>query len=453
MIRVLVADDEEPLRRLLKKELERKGLQVQVAADGRAAIELLRNEAFDVVLLDIVMPGTDGIAVMKKMREDPEAPAIIVLTGRATVETAVEAMKHGAYDYLTKPYKLDELVIIINRAYEFGRLRVKSRLLEQELVRKEAPFSFVYRSRAMKEVLALIRKIAPTDSSVFIQGESGTGKELVCNAIWHHSRRNAHPLIAVNCATLSESLIESEIFGHEKGAFTSAYEMKHGLVEVADKGTLFLDEIGEMPLQLQAKLLRFLDSGEFRRVGGTRSQQVDVRVVAATNKDLRDLTGEGRFREDLFYRLNVINITLPPLRDRPEDIPVLADHFLGKYCRKLSKEIDGFTEEAAAAFERYSWPGNVRELENVIERAVIICDAQMIGISDLSIPQERPQLQPAAAGSLEDVEKEHIMKVLRETDGNQSRASQILGIDRKTLYLKLKKYGLQDQPKKDRSAP
>ncbi len=446
MIRVLVVDDEEPLRRLLNKELARKGFSVETAPDGKSALALVKKNTYDVILLDIMMPGLDGIAVMKKLRTDPAAPAIIVLTGKATVETAVEAMKHGAYDYLTKPYKLDELVIIINRAYEYGRLSIKTQLLEQELVRKESPFRFVFRSRQMQEIHDLIRKTAPTDSPVFIQGESGTGKELVASTIWHHSNRNALPFIALNCATFSENLIESEVFGHEKGAFTSAYETKHGIVEVADKGTLFLDEIAEMPIGLQAKLLRFLDTGEFRRVGGNKILNVDVRVIAATNKDLKERIAGGEFREDLYYRLNVINITIPPLRDRKEDTGELANYFVEKYGAKLSKDVLGLTPAAQAILEAYSWPGNVRELENVIERAVILCDGTLIDAGDLAIPA--PQAAPQAAGSLEEMERDHILRVLREFNGNQSKASQVLGIDRKTLYLKLKKYGLSDYVKK-----
>lgn len=441
-IRVLVVDDEEPLRRLLKKELARKGFSVEAAPDGKAALEILKESTFDVLLLDIMMPGIDGISLMKKLQTDPGAPAIIVLTGRATVETAVEAMKHGAYDYLTKPYKLDELTIIINRAYEYGMLTIKSRLLQQELVRKETPAEFISTSRPMKDILSLVKKIAPTDSPVFIQGESGTGKELVANTIWHHSRRSNFPLIALNCASLSENLIESEIFGHEKGAFTNAYQTKHGIVEVADKGTLFLDEIGEMPLGPQAKLLRFLDSGEFRRVGSNKTLKVDVRLIAATNKQLLELVKKGGFREDLYYRLNVINITVPPLRERPEDIPGLSAHFVRKYGRKMSKQIEGFTSGAMEKLINYPWPGNVRELENVVERAVILCDAEQIGAQDLSITAMPKMKESGANPSLEEMEKDYILRVLKEANGNQSKASQILGIDRKTLYLKLKKYGI-----------
>jgi DNA-binding NtrC family response regulator len=379
---------------------------------------------------------------MKNLKEDSGAPPIIVLTGKATVETAVEAMKNGAYDYLTKPYKLDELVIVIERAYEFNRLSVKNKLLEQELVRKEPPFEFVGKSRQLQEILALIKKVAPADSPVFIQGESGTGKELIANTLWHYSARKDAPFIALNCATLSENLIESEIFGHEKGAFTNAYQLKHGLVEVADKGTLFLDEIGEMPIALQPKFLRFLDSGEFRRVGGNKTLRVDVRMIAATNKDLSGLIKSGNFREDLYYRLNVINIAIPPLRERKEDIADLAEHFLKKYAQKLSKSIADFTAEALELLIGYKWPGNVRELENVIERAVILCECDQIGAEDLSISSYSAVAEMSINPSLEEMEKNYILRVLKEAGNNQSKASQLLGIDRKTLYLKLKKYGI-----------
>jgi DNA-binding NtrC family response regulator len=442
MINILVVDDEEPFRRLLNKELTRKGYAVEVAHDGGEALRLLRDRSFDIILLDVVMPGVDGISLMKNLKEDPGLPAIIVLTGKATVETAVEAMKNGAYDYITKPYKLDELAIVIDRAYEFSRLSVKSKLLEQELIRKETPFEFIGKSKQLREILAMIQKVAPTDSPIFIQGESGTGKELVANTVWHYSTRKNAPFIALNCATLSENLIESEIFGHEKGAFTSAYQAKHGLVEVADKGTLFLDEIGEMPIGLQAKLLRFLDSGEFRRVGGNRALRVDVRMIAATNKDLSGLIKAGQFREDLYYRLNVINVTLPPLRERKDDIVELARHFLGKYAKKLSKAVGEFTSEALELLTGYNWPGNVRELENVIERAVILSESGRVGAEDLSISSYAAIADMSINPSLEEMEKNYILRVLKESGNNQSKASQLLGIDRKTLYLKLKKYGI-----------
>jgi len=442
MVKILAVDDDEPMRRLLMKELPRKGFVVETAPDGDTALGLIKRNTYDVVLLDIVMPGTDGITLMKKLKQDPASPVIIVLTGKATVETAVEAMKHGAYDYLTKPYKLDELVIIINRAYEFGQLKIKNQLLQQELVRQETSSEIIARSPQFRDILSLIRKIAPTDSTVLIQGESGTGKELIANTVWQHSKRNKLPFIALNCAAFSENLIESELFGHEKGAFTNAYQAKHGIVEVADKGTLFLDEIAEMPLGLQANLLRFLDSGEFRRVGGNKTLTVDTRVIAATNKNLSAMIGTGRFREDLYYRLNVINLTLPPLRERKEDIPELSMFFLKKYSQKLAKSISGLDPAVLDILNGYDWPGNVRELENIIERAVILCDSENIREEDISLPAMNPIKDAPANPSLEEAEKDHIRRVLHEAGGNQSKASQMLGIDRKTLYLKLKKYGI-----------
>ena len=444
MIKVLVVDDEEPFRRLLKKELTRKGFAVEVAGDGENALHLVARDSFDVVLLDIVMPGVDGITVMKRMMQDPSSPAIIVLTGRATVETAVEAMKNGAYDYLTKPYKLDELMIIINRAFEFRRLKMKNQQFQQELIRKESPQGFIFKTKKMEEIFNIVKKIAHTDSTVLIYGESGTGKEMIANLIWQHSNRRDAPFIALNCATLSENLIESELFGHERGAFTNAFQTKYGIVEVADRGTLFLDEIGETPIGLQAKLLRFLDSGEFRRIGGNKTLKADVRVITATNKDIGELARKGEFRQDLYYRLNVINITIPPLRDRKEDIPELADYFLKRYTNKLSKTIKGIDSNAMNILMNYHWPGNVRELENVIERAVILSDTDFIRPEDISISQV-PDKEEGKLSSLDDVERSYIQKVLKETGWNQSKASQILGIDRKTLYLKLKKYDIKGE--------
>jgi DNA-binding NtrC family response regulator len=443
-IKVLIVDDEEPVRRLLSKELSRKGFLTETASDGSEALKKLKKDTFDVVLLDIVMPGMDGIEFMKMIKNDPAAPSIIVLTGRATVETAVEAMKNGAFDYLTKPYKLEELNIIINRAYENRRLKVENLLLQEELTRRERPDEFISKSSQAKTILALIKKISPTDSTVLIQGESGTGKELVANYIWRNSKRSNKPFIALNCSTLAENLIESELFGHEKGAFTSAYKVKHGLVEAAHEGTLFLDEIGEMPISLQSKLLRFLDSGEFRRVGGNKNLKADVRIIAATNRNLEEEIHRGNFREDLYYRLNVISIIVPPLRERKEDIKPLADYFLKKYNNKFMKSIKGFDKGVLKIFEQYRWPGNVRELENIIERAVILCDTELIKEEDIAIPIRLQDNHQEEALKLEDIEKEHILKVLKQTGGNQTKASKLLGIDRKTLYLKMKKYGINN---------
>lgn len=441
-IRILIVDDEEPVRRLLTKELGRKGFLTDTAENGDRACAKLMDSSYDIILLDIVMPGMDGMSVLKKLQEDPAAPAIIVLTGKATVDTAVSAMKAGAYDYLTKPYKLDELAIVIQRAYEQKKLSLENQLLKKELARRETPDNFVGESPRFREILRLIEKIAPTDSTVLISGESGTGKELVAHSIWKKSSRSEKPFIALNCSTLSETLMESELFGHEKGAFTHALKVKNGLVETAEGGILFLDEIAEMPVPLQAKLLRFLDSGEFRRVGGNKSLRTDVRVITATNKNLHNELMKGRFREDLFYRLNVINIELPPLRERKQDIKPLAEYFIHHYGRKVSKKVNRLDDGAEEMLMRYDWPGNVRELENVLERAVILCESDVITRDDLALRGNAVSAEGRGLRRLKEVEKDHILKVLKETGGNQTQASRLLGVDRKTLYLKLKKYGL-----------
>lgn len=450
MVRVLAVDDEEPFRRLLKRELTRKGIYLETAANGAEALERLSQEPYDVMLLDLVMPGIDGLEVLKKIKENPSAPTVIVITGNASVGTAVEAMRWGAFDYLSKPYKLDELKIVIDRAYDFNLLTRKNEILQQELDRNaDTSNEIVGNSPAIRQVLSLVRKVAPTDSTVLITGESGTGKELVAAAIRKLSKRSGAPFTALNCATLAGQLIESELFGHERGAFTDAYKTKYGIVEAADKGTLFLDEVGELPLELQVKLLRFLDSGEFRRVGGTHSLKADVRLIAATNRDLGLMIQAGTFREDLYYRLKVFNITVPPLRGRTEDIPELAAFFLQRSARKLSKNVKTFSASAMAMLLAYHWPGNVRELEHEVERAVILAESDIIEAHDLSLAPSGQSAKPSHAQPepyvpLEEVEREYIRRVLDETGGNQSMASRILGINRKTLYLKMKRYGLAD---------
>jgi DNA-binding NtrC family response regulator len=441
-ISILIVDDEEPFRRLLKKELGRKGFATDTAGDGKVALDKVMASPYDVVLLDIDMPGTDGMTVLRKLRNDPASPAVIVLTGKATVDTAVEAMKVGAVDYLTKPYKLDELALVIRRAHEQRKLSLENRLLQRELTRRELPDHIIAESSSFREMIALADKIAPTGSTVLITGESGTGKEIIARYIWEKSDRSKRAFIALNCSTLSGELMESELFGHEKGAFTSAVSVKNGLVETANGGTLFLDEIGEMPVGIQAKLLRFLDSGEFRRVGGNRAMKADVRIIAATNRNLDDAIKKGDFREDLYYRLNVITINIPPLRDRKDDVIPLAEHFMAKYSRIISKRVDRLDRDAAKLLVRYNWPGNVRELENVIERAVILCDSGTIMNKDLSIKYPEAPMVSVGPSTLKEVEKEHILNVLKQTGGNQTMASKILGVDRKTLYLKLKKYGI-----------
>lgn len=441
-IRILIVDDEEPFRRLLKKELGRKGFYADTAEDGNVALRKVMDSSFDIILLDIDMPGMDGMTMLNKLKNDPASPAIIVLTGKATVDTAVGAMKDGAYDYLTKPYKLEELSLVINRAYEKRSLSLENQLLHKELSRRGTPDDFVGESPQFLEIIELIRKIAPTDSSVLITGESGTGKELVAHYLWKKSRRSARSFIALNCATLSENLMESELFGHEKGAFTDACRVKNGLVETSDGGTLFLDEIGEMPAALQSKLLRFLDSGEFRRVGANKTLKADVRIITATNRNLNDAISKRTFREDLFYRLNVINIDVPPLRERRDDIKPLAEYFIKKYAKKISKGLTSMDSGAEEVLYGYDWPGNVRELENVIERAVILCVSDVITAADLAVTANNVNNRSHEFPKLREIEKDYILEVLKQTGGNQTKASRLLGVDRKTLYLKLKKYGI-----------
>lgn len=438
----MIVDDEEPIRRLLSRELSRKGFDTDAAENGDIALRKLKDSSFDIILLDIVMPGMDGMSMLKKLKNDPASPAIIVLTGKATVDTAVGAMKDGAYDYLTKPYKLEELSIIINRAYEQRKLSLENQLLHKELARKEIPDDFVGTSHQFLEILRLIEKTAPSDSTVLISGESGTGKELVARYIWKKSRRRNRSFIALNCSSLSEHLMESELFGHEKGAFTDAFKVKNGLVEAANEGTLFLDEISEIPVALQAKLLRFLDSGEFRRIGGNKNLKADVRIISATNKILQDAITDGSFREDLFYRLNVINIDIPPLRERKEDIEPLAEYFLEIYSKRTSKKIKALSRDAKDILFGYDWPGNVRELENVVERAVILCESDIITGEDLAITKRVLPGKNHGFTELRDMEKDYILSVLKQTGGNQTKASKLLGVDRKTLYHKLKKYGI-----------
>ena len=448
MIRVLAVDDEEPFRRLLKKELTRKGFFTEVAPDAGTALRLLKESSFDVMLLDILMPGLNGILLMKKLRADPAPPVIIVLTGKATVETAVEAMKHGAYDYLTKPYKLDELVILINRAYEYGKLKIRNEQFQQELLRKETQADFVGRSSQVKHILALIRKIAPTDSTVFIQGESGTGKELVARALHAQSSRSSNPFVEVNCAAIPEELIESELFGHRKGSFTGASEDKLGKFQSADGGTLFLDEVGDMSLKTQSKVLRALEEQRVESIGSNQTVRVDVRVIAATNKKLEDEIARNAFREDLFYRLNVIPFTVPALRERSEDIPILAAHFLAEFCRSYGKRPKELTAAALEVLLQYPWPGNVRELKNLIERLVIMSPGLRIEPHHLppevfrgaTTSPQRPYASLQEARSA--YEREFVLRKLEENRWNMTRAAAALGLERSHLYRKMKSLGI-----------
>jgi two-component system, NtrC family, response regulator AtoC len=438
-IRVLVADDEKNLRELLVRELLRKGHAVTGVADGRAALEHLKDEVPDVLLLDMKMPHVEGIEVLRELQDFPEAPQVIVMTGFQEVSTAVEAMKLGAYDYLTKPARIEELDILIRKAAEKARLMRQNVVMRAQL--EEPGYQgIITSSPRMEEVLRLVDRVAPTDSSVLVLGESGTGKELVARAIHDRSPRAAQAFVPIHCGALAREVLESELFGHEKGAFTGAVATKPGLIELADGGTLFLDEIGEMEPESQVKLLRVLESHAFFRVGGTRRRTVDMRLVAATNRDLAEALRVGQFRQDLFYRINTITITLPPLRERREDIRRLVEHFLEQNATYGRKRL---SDGAMEALERYRWPGNVRELQHAVQRAVILSPGDVVQAADLpdEIRGDRAPSAPAG-GSLQEMERQHIITTLRHVGGHRAKAATVLGIDPKTLYRKIQEYGI-----------
>jgi DNA-binding NtrC family response regulator len=446
-IRVLVADDEKNLRDLVVRELSRRGLEVEGVGDGEAALVRLRESPYDVVVLDMKMPKKEGIEVLRELQEFPEHPQVIVMTGFQEVSTAVEAMKLGAYDYLTKPTKIEELDILVRKAAEKGQL-LRDNLALRAHAPGAAPFGgIVTRSQGMADVLRIVDRVAPTASSVLVLGESGTGKELVARAIHERSGRAERPFVPIHCGALPREVLESELFGHEKGAFTGAVGSKPGLIELADGGTLFLDEIGDMEPDSQVKLLRVLETGMFFRVGGTRPRRVDVRLVAATNRDLAAAMKSGQFREDLYYRINTITVNLPALRDRPEDVTLLAQHFLETNATYGLKRL---SPAALAAFESYSWPGNVRELLHAIQRGAILCKGDEITPADL--PPEVAGGAAAARGAtgapagappgntLETMERQHIIGTLRQVGGHRGKAAALLGIDPKTLYRKILSY-------------
>jgi DNA-binding NtrC family response regulator len=445
-IRLLVVDDDEQMRRTLVSRFERQGLTVTSAASGEEALAKASQTRCDVALLDLHLPGIGGIDLLSRLKElQPELEALM-LTAHSSIETAVLAMKRGAYDYLTKPFHLPELEVHIQKAFEKVQLARREKQWVDQLRYESPRHKLVGSSAAMRKVTGLIEKVAPTDATVLVCGPSGTGKEVVARALHANSARRDRPLVTINCAALQETLLESELFGHEKGAFTGAVQAKAGLVEVAEGGTLFVDEIGEMASGLQAKLLRILEDGHYRRVGGTVELSADVRVVAATNRSLEEEIKVNRFREDLYYRLNVITVTLPLLRERPQDIPELIEHFLT--TRQLGTTRYHIQSDALDALVRHDWPGNVRELANVLERAQILAEEHSITLDDLpeTIVISRP---PAAAGPedddprrLESVERRHVLTVLQQEKGNKVHAARALGISRRALYRLLEKYHL-----------
>jgi DNA-binding NtrC family response regulator len=444
---LLIVDDDEQLRQTLARRFQRQGLRVTQAARGEEALQQAADKRFDVALLDLNLPGMSGVELLGQLKErQPELEALL-LTAHGSVETAIQAMKRGAYDYLAKPFHLPELEVHIQKAYEKVQLARRERQWVQQLSFESPRYRLVGSSAAMRKVVAMIEKVAATDATVLIRGASGTGKELVARALHTNSRRRERPLVTINCAALQETLLESELFGHEKGAFTGAVQPKPGLVEVAEGGTLFIDEIGEMQPGLQAKLLRVLEDGHYRRVGGTREVQADVRILAATNRPLEEEIKAGRFREDLYYRLNVVTIDLPPLRERRQDIPELVEHFLT--TRQLGSRHYQIQPEALEALKRYDWPGNVRELANVIERAQILAEDHLITLDDLPEGLAEPAAFTACSGAdpdlLWEVERRHVLEILKRENGNKVHTAKVLGISRRALYRLIGKYKLDDR--------
>jgi two-component system, NtrC family, response regulator AtoC len=439
--KILIVDDEVALITLLKEELQDAGgYEVDLAFDGAEAINLIQKSLYDVVLLDMKMPRVDGREVLKFIQDNSPSSHVIILSQYADIKMAVETTKLGAYEVLGKPYDIDQIEQTIQRAIERKKLSIDNKLLQTELSRKTGTPEIIGSSHAMIQVIENAKKVAQSDSIVLINGPSGTGKELIANLIHRSSPRADRPFVPVNCSSIPDTLLESELFGHEKGAFTNAYTAKPGLVEVANGGTLFLDEVGDISPIIQPKLLRFLETGDFRRVGGTNELRVDVRVISATNKNLQEESRAGRFREDLLYRLNVITIKIPPLKDHREDIPLLVEHFLKK--KSKSKEPKRLSEDALKVLMLYDWHGNIRELEHVIEGSIILSPNQLIEAKDLSLADRQVEAMPASL-TMNSLERQHIEKVLKLYEGNRKKTAEALGISEKGLYLKIKEYGLQ----------
>ena len=445
---ILVVDDDPGHRTMLRTLLTGWGYTILEAEDGSQAIEKVHEQPFDLILMDIRMIKMSGLEALREIKAYNPAIPIIIMTAYSSVETAVEALKNGAYDYLTKPLDFDELRLAMDRAMDHTHLREENRILRETLGKRFDAGNIIGQSPAMVRVIEMVAQVASSEATVLISGESGTGKELIAGAIHFNSPRKDGPYVKINCAAITETLLESELFGHEKGAFTGAYKKKEGRFVQAQGGTLFLDEISEMSLAMQVKLLRVLQEREITRVGGEEPIKVDVRLIAATNKDLVREVEEGRFREDLYYRLNVVNINIPPLRQRKEDVPLLAKHFLSIFSEKNHKNIEGFTPQAMDRLLRYDWPGNVRQLMNAIERAVVLSRSNYLDLEDLplvpgeQLPENGGHEIPVSDLALEEVEKATILKTLELTGGNKSEAARKLGITRKTLHTKLKKYGV-----------
>ena len=445
---ILVAEDDSPTRESLRRAMTKAGYRTLTAADGAGALAILKSESVDVLLTDLKMPGVDGMTLLDRVRADFPETAVIILTGFATVGLAVEAMKKGAYDFLTKPIDLDKLELLLCHALDARRLTQENRELRLRLRETSSLKQMLGRSAAMQRLREAIQQVAATDAAVLILGESGTGKELTSHAIHYGGRRAERPFVKVSCAALPEGLLESELLGHERGAFTGARDRRKGRFELADGGTLFLDEVGDLSPQTQAKLLRVLQEREFERVGGTETIRVDVRLITATNRDLEGLVAEGNFREDLYYRLNVVPIRMPPLRERVEDIPLLAAHFLGSRAERWGKPVPDVTPEALALLCRYRWPGNVRELQHVVESTLVFSKGGPIAAGDLPPAirgdERAPDpAEPHSGATLRDLERQAIARTLVATSGNRRKAAEILGVGLKTLYRKIQEFHLQ----------
>jgi len=444
--KILVIDDEAPLRHMLRLVLEKAGYRVVEAADGAAALAILEGEPFDLVLCDIRMPEMDGLAFLDQVAARKLPVTLIMMSAYGSIDTAIECMKRGAYDYISKPFKPDEVILTLRKAEERLRLRRENDRLRDELATVSPPSGIVSVSASMEQVLKMVRQVAVSSSPVLITGETGTGKELVARALHNEGERKDRPFIAVNCSAISASLMESELFGHVKGAFTGADRDRPGLFGAADGGTLFLDEIGELPLELQPKLLRVLQEGEIRRVGESRSRRVDVRVLTATARDLRDEVARGRFRDDLYFRMAVVEIRIPPLRQRMEDLPFLVEHFVARIAARERRPPPIFTSAAIDLLQGYRWPGNVRELENFIEKTLIFCRGEMIDGAELPWEVRRENRAEPSSLSLKQaalrLEREYIVKALAATGGNRTHAARLLEISLRALLYKVKEYGI-----------
>ena len=439
---ILVVDDEASVRDSLYQWFKADGYRVDTAEDANSALKKLQENPWDIILLDIKMPGMDGIELQHRIKEIDKNIVTIIITAYAAVDTAIQALKDGAFDYVTKPIDPDDLSRLIKNALEKRRLVTENIQLRQQIEELLVPDDVVGESPAIKKVMEMVNTVAKTDSTVMILGESGTGKELIARAIHSRSSRRYFPIVTINCGAYPEGLLESELFGHEKGSFTGAMYRRKGKLEMADKGTLFLDEIGNISEKMQMDLLRVIETKKFTRLGGDKTLDVDFRVISATNKDLEKAMKEGSFREDLYYRLNVFSILLPPVRERRTDIPLIANYFLRKYAESMNKNVAHFSPQAMEMFTRYDWPGNIREMRNVIERATAVAKTNQIQVDDLSFPFPPPST-PSGGESLEEVEKVHIMKILNQTKGNIAQAADILQISRLTLYNKIEKYHLK----------